>query len=364
MAIAKPKIVRFIDEEKTILGAPHVKKEEYPIFACSMGDNVIHYSGHVKMMGAAQPFLSGAISKTVNMPEEATVEDIEEIHMMSWKEGLKAVAIYRDNCKVGQPLSTTKKNEKDLKFGAEKKNPEVAKPVPANVQGEVKLKAVSRTLPKTRNARTFEFKVADCKGYVTVGEFEDGSPAEMFLQVSKQGSTLAGIMDSFAISISRGLRNGVPLKSYVTDFIGMSFAPAGVTDDPDIRTASSLMDYIFRKIAKIYLSLDDQLELGLVSMEDLEKSTNQSSFLGGSEKESKEFNEPKFEDISEMQGIDDSYEVQKELPKSDEIAQEVRISQTESHAEAAPLCFNCGNITQRSGSCYVCTACGSTSGCS
>jgi ribonucleoside-diphosphate reductase alpha chain len=354
-------IVKFIDEEKTILGAPHVKKEEYPIFACSMGDNVIHYSGHVKMMGASQPFLSGAISKTVNMPEEATVEDIEEIHMMSWKEGLKAVAIYRDNCKVGQPLSTTKKNEKDLKFGAEKKNPEVAKPVAASVQSEAKLKAVSRALPKTRNARTFEFKVADCKGYVTVGEFEDGSPAEMFLQVSKQGSTLAGIMDSFAISISRGLRNGVPLKSYVTDFIGMSFAPAGVTDDPDIRTASSLMDYIFRKIAKIYLSLDDQLELGLVSMEDLEKSTNQSSFLDDSEKES---NESRFEDISEMQGIDDSYEVQKESPKNEEVVEESQTALAESHAEAAPLCFNCGNITQRSGSCYVCTACGSTSGCS
>jgi ribonucleoside-diphosphate reductase alpha chain len=252
-----------------------------------------------------------------------------------------------------------------LSLEQRRRNPEVAKAVLLQAFSlELNLRQFRATLPKTRNARTFEFKVADCKGYVTVGEFEDGSPAEMFLQVSKQGSTLAGIMDSFAISISRGLRNGVPLKSYVTDFIGMSFAPAGVTDDPDIRTASSLMDYIFRKIAKIYLSLDDQLELGLVSMEDLEKSTNQSSFLGNSEKESKEFNEPKFEDISEMQGIDDSYEVQKELPKSDEIAQEVRISQTESHAEAAPLCFNCGNITQRSGSCYVCTACGSTSGCS
>ncbi|MDQ5914099.1 MAG: ribonucleoside-diphosphate reductase alpha chain, partial [Patescibacteria group bacterium] len=243
-------IIKFIDDEKTILGAPALKKEHYPVFACSMGDNVIHYTGHVRMMGAVQPFLSGAISKTVNMPEDATVEDIEEIHMMSWKEGLKAVAIYRDNCKVGQPLSTTKKDEKDRKFNAN--NPQ-EEPKSSVLPSSNVSHSASKQLPKTRNAKTFEFRVADCKGYVTVGEFDDGTPAEIFLQVSKQGSTLAGIMDSFAISISRGLRNGVPLKSYVSDFIGMSFAPAGVTDDPEIRTASSLMDYIFRKIAKDYL---------------------------------------------------------------------------------------------------------------
>jgi ribonucleoside-diphosphate reductase alpha chain len=340
-------IIKYIDDEKTIVGAPELKKEHYPVFACSMGDNVIHYTGHVRMMGAVQPFLSGAISKTVNMPEDATVEDIEEIHMMSWKEGLKAVAIYRDNCKVGQPLSTTKKDEKDQKFDADKAPSEVKTNVlPSSSTSH----SASKQLPKTRNAKTFEFKVADCKGYVTVGEFDDGTPAEIFLQVSKQGSTLAGIMDSFAISISRGLRNGVPLKSYVSDFIGMSFAPAGVTDDPDIRTASSLMDYIFRKIAKDYLSLDDQLELGLVSMEDLEKNEGQLSLLGGSETTPEQHSQ-----LSEAQGIDDSYGVQEPAnvdgsPSGD--------------AQEAPLCFNCGNITQRAGSCYVCTACGSTSGCS
>jgi ribonucleoside-diphosphate reductase alpha chain len=343
-------IIKFIDEEKTILGAPELKKEHYPVFACSMGDNVIHYTGHVRMMGAVQPFLSGAISKTVNMPEDATVEDIEEIHMMSWKEGLKAVAIYRDNCKVGQPLSTTKKDEKDQKFGAKKKletedsSAKASVVLPSSSVGGI----FSKKLPKTRNAKTFDFKVADCKGYVTVGEFEDGTPAEMFLQVSKQGSTLAGIMDSFAISISRGLRNGVPLKSYVSDFIGMSFAPAGVTDDPDIRTASSLMDYIFRRIAKDYLSLDDQLELGIISMEDLENSDNQSSLLDVPSANSS--------DISEAQGIDDSYGRQEES--------EPQMEEEGKHVEETPLCFNCGNITQRAGSCYVCTACGSTSGCS
>lgn len=342
-------IVKYIDTEKTIIGAPKLKDEHKPVFACSMGDNVIHYTGHVKMMGAAQPFLSGAISKTVNMPESATVEDVEEIHMLSWKEGLKAVAIYRDNCKVGQPLSTTKKDsasesEKDssLSLNSEKVQ------APATVLNSGTAFGSSRKLPKTRMARTFEFKVADCKGYVTVGEFEDGAPAEIFLQVSKQGSTLAGIMDSFAISISRGLRNGVPLKSYVSDFIGMSFAPAGVTDDPDIRTASSLMDYIFRRIAKDYLSLDDQLELGIISMEELENNVNQTSFLDAHQASS---------ELSEAQGIDDSYGKQEEVELSLD-------SEDAKHVEETPLCFNCGNITQRAGSCYVCTACGSTSGCS
>lgn len=317
-------ITKFIDDEKTILGAPALKKEHYPVFACSMGDNVIHYTGHVRMMGAVQPFLSGAISKTVNMPEDATVEDIEDIHMMSWKQGLKAVAIYRDNCKVGQPLSTTKKDEKDQKFDANKAPEE---PKSSVLPSSSSSHSMSKQLPKTRNAKTFEFKVADCKGYVTVGEFDDGTPAEIFLQVSKQGSTLAGIMDSFAISISRGLRNGVPLKSYVSDFIGMSFAPAGVTDDPEIRTASSLMDYIFRKIAKDYLSLDDQLELGLVSIEDLEKNEGQLSLLGASEKTPEQHSQ-----LSEAQGIDDSYGVQ-------ELADhEVSFN---NDAQEAPLCFNC-----------------------
>ena len=280
--------------------------------------------------------------------------------MMSWKEGLKAVAIYRDNCKVGQPLSTTKKDEKDQKFGAEKKVETENAPVTTSavLPSSNVVSGFSKQLPKTRNAKTFDYKVADCKGYVTVGEFEDGTPAEMFLQVSKQGSTLAGIMDSFAISISRGLRNGVPLKSYVSDFIGMSFAPAGITDDPDIRTASSLMDYIFRKIAKDYLSLDDQLELGLVSMEDLEKSEGQASLLVSSEQTPEQHSL-----LSEAQGIDDSYGVQVQQEPEEAKLNNVEGSENKD-AQEAPLCFNCGNITQRAGSCYVCTACGSTSGCS
>jgi ribonucleoside-diphosphate reductase alpha chain len=332
-------ILDYIDKEKTIVDAPELKKEHYAVFACSMGDVVIHYSGHIKMMAACQPFLSGAISKTVNMPESASVEDIEEIHMMAWREGLKAVAIYRDNCKVGQPLEMAKKEESS----EVEEDASSASSLEKSRLGH----GVPRELPRARQAKTFDFKVADCKGYVTVGEFEDGSPAEIFLRVSKQGSTLAGIMDSFAISISRGLRNGVPLKNYVSDFIGMSFAPAGVTDDPDIRTSSSLMDYIFRRIAKDYLSLDDQLELGLVSMDELEKSEGQTSLLD--EESAVLSSEPK-QSFNDKQ-VDDSYG-------------KVKQEGSNTRAEESPLCFNCGNITQRAGSCYICTACGSTSGCS
>ena len=204
-------IVDYVDEHKSILDAPHLRQEHAPVFACSMGDNPIHYMGHVKMMGAVQPFISGAISKTVNMPEEVTVGDIEHLHMEAWKLGLKAVAIYRDNCKVAQPLATAKKGATGLIL------PEVTK---AEHLVEQLVEMAERTpvrakLPRTRISRTFEFRVADCKGYVTVGEYEDGRPGEIFIRVSKQGSTLAGIMDAFAISVSHGLQYGVPLRSYV-----------------------------------------------------------------------------------------------------------------------------------------------------
>ncbi|HEY1645496.1 MAG TPA: vitamin B12-dependent ribonucleotide reductase, partial [Candidatus Saccharimonadales bacterium] len=253
-------IIKYIDEEKTILGAPHLKAEDEAVFACSMGDNAISYMGHVKMMAAVQPFLSGAISKTVNLPEEATVEDIEQLHIESWKMGLKAVAVYRDNCKVAQPLSMAKK------AGSENDKP-VTESV---IEDKIIVKgAVRRTLPKVRNSRTYKFLVADLEGYFTVGEYEDGTPGELFVNVSKQGSTLSGLTDAFAISVSNGLQYGVPLKRYVKALRGTSFAPYGITDDSDIRTASSVIDYIMRRLALDYLSFDDQLELGLVSLDDL-----------------------------------------------------------------------------------------------
>ena len=262
-------IVAYIDTEKTILGAPHLQKRHEPVFACSMGDNAIHYLGHVKMMAAVQPFLSGAISKTVNMPAEATVEDVEQLHMDSWKLGLKAVAIYRDNTKVAQPLSMAKKeDDKKEEFVVAVAAAPVAPD--AMLDGRIVVKgAVRRRLPRVRRSRTYKFQVADLEGYFTVGQYEDGAPGELFISVSKQGSTLSGLMDSFAISVSHGLQYGVPLKSYVKTLRGTSFAPSGITDDAEIRTASSITDYIMRRLALDYLSFDDRLELGLASLEDM-----------------------------------------------------------------------------------------------
>ncbi len=323
-------IVTHIDVEKKITGAPHLKKEHEAVFACSMGDNPIHYLGHVKMMSAVQPFISGAISKTVNMPEDVTVEDVEQLHMDAWRLGLKAVAIYRDNCKVGQPLSMAKKDGEE------------AKQQVSDVTDKIILKgAVRRELPKVRNSKTFSFKVADSHGFMTVGEYDDGNPGEVFVNISKQGSTLRGIMDAFAISISHGLQFGVPLKDYVKSFMSMSFAPAGITDDPEIRTASSIIDYIARRLAMTYLSFDDRLELGLASVDDMpDTQTNLLDTVAP---------EPKVQEVKVEQE-------QKVAP--------VATQQKTAADDTAPLCYNCGNQTQRAGSCYVCTACGSTTGCS
>lgn len=331
-------IVAYIDVEKTILGAPHLKKEHEAVFSCSMGDNSIHYMGHVKMMGSVQPFLSGAISKTVNMPEEATVEEVEQLHMESWKLGLKAVAIYRDNCKVAQPLSMAKKegDKKEIVTGAKLTDDE-----------KVVLKGAVRTrLPKVRSSKTFSFQVASTHGYMTVGEYEDGRPGEIFVNVNKQGSTMRGILDAFAISVSHGLQYGVPLKDYVHSMINTSFAPAGITDDPEVRTASSIVDYLAKRLALTYLSFDDRLELGLASIDDMPEA--QTSLLTEDEA---------VEEVSTEEVV--TKVVQMEAPSKPSVSKN-----SSSKIEEAPLCFNCGNQTQRSGSCYVCTSCGSTTGCS
>jgi ribonucleoside-diphosphate reductase alpha chain len=345
-------IIKYIDVEKTILGAPYLKKAHEPVFACSMGDNSIHYLGHVKMMSAVQPFLSGAISKTVNMPEEATVEEIEQLHIDSWRMGLKAVAIYRDNCKVAQPLSMAKKE------GSEATPPIVS----ATEDDKIILKgAVRRRLPRVRNSKTYKFQVADLEGYFTVGEYEDGAPGELFVNVSKQGSTLSGLMDSFAISMSHGLQYGVPLKSYVRMLRGTSFAPSGITDDPEIRTASSITDYIVRRLALDYLSFDDRLELGLASLDDMPVMESQTTLL--SEEPEKNTRQDQQTPLA--------------VPKEPVVA-ESRVTESPTLSSAAsdnaptvvggdttaPLCYNCGNQTQRAGSCYVCSSCGSTTGCS
>lgn len=345
------KIVEYIDQEKTILGAPDFKKEHEAVFACSMGDNAIHYMGHVKMMGAVQPFLSGAISKTVNMPEDVRIEDVEQLHIEAWKLGLKAVAIYRDNCKVAQPLSMAKKDG------------EVDKPVEQldnttkTEEKVVLVGAVRRDLPKVRQAKTFSFKVSSSKGYFTVGEYDDGTPGEIFITIAKQGSTLAGVMDALAISVSHGLHYGVPLKSYVKSLTSTSFSPAGITDDDEIRTASSLVDYVFRRLGLSYLSFDDQLELGLRSIDDMP--TQQTSFLdNASRKEKEKVLEAKVDEpIRATVSNEPSREPDLKAPVNEK-------RESPKNDDTAPLCYNCGNTTQRAGSCYVCTACGSTTGCS
>ena len=336
LGYSKPQIeaiVSFIDIEKTIVGAPDLKPEHLPVFACSMGDNVIHYSGHIRMMAAVQPFLSGAISKTVNMPEEATVEDIEQIHIDAWEMGIKAVAIYRDNCKVAQPLSMAKK--------AGSETPVEAVAAPATDDRIVLAGAVRRKLPRVRTSKTYKFSIADLKGYFTVGEYEDGTPGEMFISTSKQGSTLSGLMDSFAMSFSHGLQYGVPLKSYVRSLRGASFAPNGITNDPDIRTASSITDYIVRRLALDYLSFDDRLELGLASLDDMPSDTQTSL-------------------IDEVIVVAASPAITEVTPA----VSEAPTGKASVNDSTAPLCYNCGNQTQRAGSCYVCSSCGSTTGCS
>jgi ribonucleoside-diphosphate reductase alpha chain len=351
-------IIAYIDEHKSILGAPHLAAEHVPVFACSMGDNTIHHSGHVRMMAAVQPFISGAISKTVNMPEEATVEDVEQLHIDAWKLGVKAIAIYRDNCKVSQPLSTAKK------AGAEAPLEATAEPIERIVEKVVE-KVINvptrQKLPRHRTSRTFDFRVADCKGFVTVGEFEDGRPGEIFLRVSKQGSTLAGIMDAFAISVSYGLQYGVPLRVYVETFTNTRFEPAGMTDDPDLRIASSILDYIFRRLAVDYLSLEERTELNILTtgertqptlpgVEETITETRQGSDLP-SDPPSIDASSPLLSDLSDA-------------PKEGSLQERTAIvPKAVSHSDA-PYCMQCGVQMQRAGSCHACPSCGSTSGCS
>jgi ribonucleoside-diphosphate reductase alpha chain len=341
-------IIAYIDEHKTIVGAPHFQAEHLPVFACSMGDNTIHYLGHVKMMAAVQPFISGAISKTVNMPEEVTVEDIEQLHIDAWQMGLKAIAIYRDNCKVAQPLAMAKKGEKGNEYVA----PVAATQVVEKIVEKIVQEPVRQRLPRSRASRTFEFRVADCKGFVTVGEYDDGRPGEIFVRVSKQGSTLAGIMDAFAISVSHGLQYGVPLRSFVEAFTGMRFEPAGMTDDPEIRIANSLMDYLFRKLAVMYLSQEERAELNILTVAERTQPT-----LPGVE-----------ETVTETrQGHElpaDPPSVESASTLIDTVEATVTRSHTEVRHSDAPMCMQCGVQMVRAGSCHACPSCGTTSGCS
>jgi ribonucleoside-diphosphate reductase alpha chain len=270
-------------------------------------------------MAAAQPFISGAISKTVNMPEEATVEEVEQLFIESWKLGLKAVAIYRDNCKVAQPLSADKKKTADVPEPADLARPE------------------RKRLPRTRPSITTKFEVGDSKGYITASSYPDDGIGEIFLKTSKQGSTLSGVMDAFSIAISIGLQYGVPLDAFVGKFINMKFEPSGMTNDPDIRFASSLVDYVFRRLALDHLPEDKREALGIRSIEERTAAVK-----------------------AEVE--------EKTLPAAapaDPPAELIPLKEKQTAKILdAPLCYQCGSKMQPAGSCYVCGTCGSTSGCS
>jgi ribonucleoside-diphosphate reductase alpha chain len=324
-------VVGYIAEHNSVVDAPHLKVEHYAVFDTAMGAQPIHYMGHVRMMGAAQPFISGAISKTVNMPEEATVEEVEQLFLESWKLGLKAVAIYRDNCKVAQPLS------------ADKKKAEAA--VPAELAQPVR-----RRLPMSRPSITTSFQVGDAEGYITAGSYPDDGLGEIFLKTSKQGSTLAGVMDAFAIAVSLGLQYGVPLEAYVSKFINTKFEPSGMTNDSDIRFATSLVDYVFRRLALDYLPIEVREGLGIKSIQ--ERKVEAQDKIG--------------EVPAGTPADDETTEIVQATPAPvPASAQRIDLGDRPSaKALDAPLCYQCGSKMQPAGSCYVCSSCGSTSGCS
>lgn len=349
-------IVEYISEHGHVVDAPSLRPEHYEVFDCAMGERAISPMGHVRMMAAVQPFISGAISKTVNMPETATVEDVGNIYFQGWKLGLKALAIYRDNCKVGQPLSDAKARKAEAKVEVE------AAPVTTTSH------PVRRRLPKKRQSMTTSFSVAGAEGYMTAGMYEDGSLGEVFLKLGKQGSTLAGVMDAFSIGISIALQHGVPLETYIQKFTNMRFEPAGMTDDPDIRIAQSVMDYIFRRLALDHLPVDTRATLGIFSAE--ERAAQVSGSYGGSASTA-EVVEAEEVDVEALRGS-----VPTETPAQEKVAPEGPKSIKEAHSSAellelvtgtatdAPLCMTCGTKMRPAGSCYVCEGCGSTSGCS
>jgi ribonucleoside-diphosphate reductase alpha chain len=357
-------IVAYIGEHGHVIDAPSLKTEHYEIFDTAMGARALAPMGHVRMMAAAQPFLSGAISKTVNLPESASVEEIEDIYLQSWKLGLKATAVYRDNCKVGQPLATGKGENK----GESSNAPAVVEAEPKVIEKIVYAPTRNR-LPKSRVARTTSFTVGGAEGYMTSGAHEDGSLGEIFLKLGKQGSTLAGVMDAFSISISIGLQYGVPLETFVSKYTNQRFEPAGLTDDADIRMAQSVMDYVFRRLALDYLDFETREGLGIYSADERQRYLETGSY------------EPVPETgntSAELIEIDIAPSVVEpvETPAASVVPEAAAAKPTTAHTSAelfeqitgtavdSPLCFTCGTKMRPAGSCYVCEGCGSTSGCS
>ncbi len=334
-------IVEYIADKGHVVDAPGLKADHYEIFDCAMGERSITPMGHVRMMSACQPFLSGAISKTVNMPEDATIEEVAEVYFEAWKMGIKALAIYRDNCKVGQPLSDAK-----------------AKKPAAAATESISAQPVRKRLPKTRNSRTTSFSVGGAEGYLTSGSYDDGGLGEVFLKLGKQGSTLAGVMDAFSVSISIALQYGVPLDAFVSKFVNMRFEPAGMTDDKDIRMAQSMMDYIFRRLALDYLPYDKREALGIFTAD--ERSATVAGYdstpaLAATTEEIAQAVTSAAQTVEVVSTVVDTSNAHSSAELLEAITGQV---------SDAPLCMTCGIKMRPAGSCYVCEGCGSTSGCS
>ncbi|MGO4244720.1 vitamin B12-dependent ribonucleotide reductase, partial [Janibacter sp. RAF20_2_2] len=357
-------IVEYIADKGHVIDAPGLKPEHYEIFDTAMGARAIAPMGHVRMMAAVQPFLSGAISKTVNLPESATVEEIEDVYMQGWKLGLKALAVYRDNCKVGQPLSDGGSTAKDAKAGAEA--------AAAETEKVVEYRPLRRRLPKRRTSQTTSFAVGGAEGYLTAGTYEDGELGEIFLKFGKQGSTLAGLMDAFSIAISIALQHGVPLETYVEKFTNLRFEPAGMTDDPDVRMAQSIMDYVFRRLALDYLDFDTRSFMGIHTAEERARQLETGSYEASTSDD-----DESYDDDSYSQGVPTAEAKEaKASPAKDEEADvtvqsgagaaSAREVDATVHSSAellekfqgktadAPMCMTCGTKMRPAGSCYVC----------
>ena len=343
-------IVEFIAANGHVIDAPGLKQEHYDVFDCALGARSIAPMGHVRMMAACQPFLSGAISKTVNLPEDATVEEVEEVYYEGWKLGLKALAVYRDNCKVGQPLSDGKAKKKDVVADVE-----IATPV-------------RKRLPKSRPATTTSFSVGGAEGYMTAGAYADGALGEVFLKLGKQGSTLAGVMDAFSIAVSIGLQYGVPLETFVEKFTNLRFEPAGMTDDADVRIAQSMMDYIFRRLALDYLPFEQRSAMGLYTAAERQAALDN----GGEYAPIVSADTPKAPAVVAAPAAAPSKPAESKVtsvkieaaPLAATIGSSSDLLESMGIKSDAPLCMTCGVKMRMSGACFVCEGCGNTSGCS
>ncbi|MGP4114168.1 vitamin B12-dependent ribonucleotide reductase [Streptomyces sp. 4N509B] len=370
-------IVAHIAEHGNVVNAPGLRQEHYEVFDCAMGERSIAPMGHVRMMAATQPFLSGAISKTVNMPSTSTVDDVAEIYLQGWKLGLKALAVYVENSKVGQPLSAKKKDEKAAKAtgsaavdGAEASSAKPAEKV-------VEYRPVRRRLPKGRPGITTSFAVGGAEGYMTANSYPDDGLGEVFLKMSKQGSTLAGMMDAFSIAVSVGLQYGVPLETYVSKFTNMRFEPAGITDDPDVRMAQSIVDYIFRRLALDFLPFETRSALGIHTAAERQRHLETGTYEPAQGEADAGELPPAASPAAEHTPADGggasgesgqstvATEAARERPAPTEAHSSTELLEMRLGLNAdAPLCLSCGTKMRPAGSCYVCEGCGSTSGCS